>query len=307
MVFQGAVTSVGNFIVLVQTNSNSVGSLTLANVVSYTSFVLNNPSFDMGNGAPPAPAGGLAFVPLLPVEGTTTPTTSVKFKAEYYVASTTIESQSGHGGFGLGTTPYYINLQRQDVASSSQWFIGYGAGNDAWNTLDTTITLPASSTWEVSWSSVDASSTWPTYQQSNYYFFSVTSNSSLAGLGIAGLDQIPNLSSASTTAIAPAPCGITDISGCFQNALVYLFYPSTASLSQYSTLWTRVQHKPPFGYVLAVQTAVDGFTTSGTATFNFGTIPFVTAVFDPIRTGIAILMWLVFIVAFYHRLSTLDI
>lgn len=255
----------------------------------------------------PPPANGVAFNAILPVSGTTTTSTSVEFKAQYYVASTTIEAQSGHGGFGLSSTPYYINLTRQDIASSSQYFIGYGAGNDAWNTLDTTITLPASSTWEVSWTSVDSASPWPTYQQSNYYFFSVLSNASLSGLGIAGLDQIPLLSSASTTAIAPAPCGITDISGCFQNALVYLFYPSTASISQYATLWTTVENKPPFGYVLAVQNAVGGFTTSGTETFDFGTLPFVSTIFNPIRTGIAALLWLVFIVAFYHRLSTLDI
>jgi len=255
----------------------------------------------------PPPSNGVGFVEILPIAGTTTPTTSVEFKAQYYVASTSIEATAGHGGFGLSSTKYSFNLSRQDTASTSQWFVANGAGNDAWNTLDKTITLPASSTWMVSWTSYDASSTYPTYQRGAYYFFSVVSNAAFAGLGIAGLDQIPNLSSASTTAIAPAPCGITDISGCFQNAIVYLFYPSTASLDQFGNLWTLVKNKPPFGYVVAVQTAVGTLSASSTATFNLGTVPFMSAIFDPFRTAVAVLMWLVFIVAFYHRLSTLDI
>lgn len=264
---------------------------------------------DSGGYTPPVvppPANGLAFIAHLPTS-TTVASTSVEFNATYYVASTTIEAQAGHGGFGLSSTKYYLNLTRLDVASSSVWFIANGAGNDQWNTLDKTIVLAASSTWRGVWTSYDASSTYPTYQRSNYFNFSVMSDALLSGLGLAGLDQIPSLSSASTTAIAPAPCGITNVSGCFQNAIVYLFYPSTASLDQFGTLWTLVKNKPPFGYIVAVQTAVGTLSASSTATFNLGTVPFMTAIFDPFRTAVAVLMWLVFIVAFYHRLSTLDI
>jgi hypothetical protein len=293
-------------------HSNTSGDITLYSAGTGTTMKANGANtiqFAMITSAPyiAPPANGVAFEMLLPALGTTTPTTSVEFKAQYYVASTTIEATAGHGGFGLSSTKYYLNLTRLDVASTSQWFIANGAGNDQWNTLDQTIVLTASSTWRGVWTSYDSASPYPTYQRSAYFNFSVQSNTLLSSLGIAGYETIPSLSSASTTAIAPAPCSILDVSGCFQNALVFLFYPSTASLDQYSTLWTTIKNKPPFGYVVAVQTAVGTLSASSTATFNLGTVPFMTAIFDPFRTAVAVLMWLVFIVAFYHRLSTLDI
>ena len=258
---------------------------------------------------PSAPSNNSsAFVVLSPNTNTdtristTTSSTSVDFKAKYYVN----DSDPALQWKTASTTQYVLNLTRHDVASTSQYAFSAGANTNQWYSPEITMTLPSGSVWTYNWSLYAPSDTiFPYSLQSGIYAFAVIGNPLLIQFGVPSLGNVSGLSVGTTT--APAPCGITDLQGCVQNALVYLFYPSTASLDQFGSLWTLIEYKPPFGYVVATIGAIKNFTASTTPAFALGTIPFVESIFSPFRLGIAALLWLVFIVAFYHRLTLLDI
>lgn len=69
-----------------------------------------------------------------------------------------------------------------------------------------------------------------------------------------------------TNLYTPQPCGISDLSGCFQNALAALFYPTVSPGAAFQTISQTAQGKAPFVYVYqiaAVRNAL--FTSSSTA------------------------------------------
>lgn len=103
-------------------------------------------------------------------------------------------------------------------------------------------------------------------------------------------------------------CSITDLAGCFQNAIVFLFYPSQSSLNDFSSLYDAIKNKPPFGYISAVQTALQGINNTETSVFTLETMPVLnTYIFTPFRTALIWIMWLAFIFMFYHRLKNIHL
>lgn len=115
-------------------------------------------------------------------------------------------------------------------------------------------------------------------------------------------------STTSRAGLATTTCSITAIGGCFQNALAFLFFPSPGILNQFSTLWSLIQNKPPFGYVSQTIIGLRSLNASSSPVFSFGDIPLVDTIFTPFRTGLAGLLWVGFFIAFYRgRLRHLDI
>jgi len=111
----------------------------------------------------------------------------------------------------------------------------------------------------------------------------------------------------SRNALATTTCDLLHVGGCFQNALAFLFYP-TSSLNQFSELWRTIQSKPPFGYVSQTLNSLRSLNASSTPAFSFGSLPLMDTIFTPFRTGLAALLWLGFFIAFYRgRLRHLDI
>lgn len=107
--------------------------------------------------------------------------------------------------------------------------------------------------------------------------------------------------------LATTTCNIANISGCFQNAIAFLFFPSPDALSTFSFLWENVKNKPPFGYVSQTISALNTISISGTASFEFGELPFMDEIFTPLKNGLEGLLWLSLIVGFLYRLRELDI
>lgn len=114
-------------------------------------------------------------------------------------------------------------------------------------------------------------------------------------------------STTSRNGLATTTCSITQIGGCFQNALAFLFYPSPNALDGYATIWENIKNKPPFGYVTITIASLGGFGASSTPAFTFPVLPLMDTIFTPLRTGIGALLWLLFGVMFYKRLRHLDI
>lgn len=102
-------------------------------------------------------------------------------------------------------------------------------------------------------------------------------------------------------------CGLDNITGCLTNALIFTFVPSDGSLSKFTTLYTKIEKKPPFGYVTALKNALTGVNASAPAAFDFGTIPFQSTIFDPFKAIMVIGLWLLYALFFMGRLNKLDI
>jgi len=96
----------------------------------------------------------------------------------------------------------------------------------------------------------------PTYSATTTFF---TLNSSY-------FEHLTGTSTPANLGYKNAPCGISDLSGCFQNAIAFLFYPSVSPGQAVSTVSSAAQGKFPFVYVYqlgAIRTSL--LTASSTA------------------------------------------
>lgn len=103
-------------------------------------------------------------------------------------------------------------------------------------------------------------------------------------------------------------CSISDLAGCFQNAIVYLFYPSQSALNQFTGLYDVFIHKPPFGYVVAINSTLSALNDTGTSAFTLTSLPILnTYVFTPIRTALIWIFWVAFAFVLFHRLKNIQL
>jgi len=105
-------------------------------------------------------------------------------------------------------------------------------------------------------------------------------------------------------------CESFDIGCQFQKAMMFLFYPSDASLDRYANLWRNVATKKPFGYITQTAAALQGLNESSSVpnAFDLGEIPFMDAIFSPMKLAIGSMLWVFYAIYFYHRrLKLLDI
>ena len=114
-----------------------------------------------------------------------------------------------------------------------------------------------------------------------------------------------------TTSILDYPeyeCGITSLTGCFKNAGIWLFYPSSDSMEKYNSFIELIQRKPPVGYFTIVKTSISGLSATSTSAFNI-TIPnsLKQYFFAPLDAGIAGILWIYFLFMFYKRLKHIQL
>jgi hypothetical protein len=119
------------------------------------------------------------------------------------------------------------------------------------------------------------------------------------------------LATTATPAYVPEVCSWADIStygGCLDNVFYALFFPSSDSLTQFQGLYTQYISKPPFGYILAIQTALKGVNDTNTSVFLLQSMPVLnTYIFNPLRTALAWILWLGFAFLLFKRFQDIQL
>ena len=108
--------------------------------------------------------------------------------------------------------------------------------------------------------------------------------------------------------LATTTCSVSNIAGCFQNALVFLLWPNQDIIQKLSGIGGLIVNKPPFGYFTIIKNALQGFNASSTPAFYL-TIPvFIKNTYiSPLDISLAAILWFFFLVHFYKRLKHLQI
>lgn len=104
------------------------------------------------------------------------------------------------------------------------------------------------------------------------------------------------------------PCSVTSLIGCIKNALIWAFYPTADTLTNFNSLVDVMKSKPPAGYFYVVKSNLDNLSATGTKPFNI-VIPrsIKNYIFSPFDIGIAGVLWFYFIINFYKRLKHITI
>jgi len=115
----------------------------------------------------------------------------------------------------------------------------------------------------------------------------------------------------STTSIFAYPeyeCGISSITGCIKNALIWAFFPSEDSFVQHREFLDLVQTKSPVGYFSGIRNNINELSATSTSAFTV-TIPtnIKESIIDPVDTAIASILWFVFLLAFYKRFKNIQL
>jgi hypothetical protein len=88
------------------------------------------------------------------------------------------------------------------------------------------------------------------------------------------------------------------------NALLqFLFIPKSSDLNQFNNLKSALENKPPFGYFYAIKDALI-FNSTTTKAFDIAssTLAMVSPIFNPLKTGITFILWLLFAFWVFNRL-----
>ncbi len=124
------------------------------------------------------------------------------------------------------------------------------------------------------------------------------------------------LATASTTPLALCagiePSSAFDVVGGVQwglcNIAQWLFVPSSVSVQNFQSLGTTFEQKAPFAYFYLIKNALNALSASSTPAFTLAstTGALNTSIFQPLKTGLAWILWLIFGVWCIKRIAKFD-
>jgi len=91
----------------------------------------------------------------------------------------------------------------------------------------------------------------------------------------------------------------------FRDVIVWLFFPDQANLNRFSDLWDTIKQKPPIGYFTVVKDEL-GNIGIGSPSINFDTTA-AASIINPLRTGLIVILWVMFAFWVFHRLRNLQL
>ena len=126
------------------------------------------------------------------------------------------------------------------------------------------------------------------------------------------INNLPSTIGATTTkdlsGLATSTCSVTNVAGCFQDAIVWAFFPSGDALNLVASAGKYVRTKAPIGYIFVTYDQLSTLNASGTPAFVLTTDwPITTYVFHPLDVALASLMGLLGILWIFRRVRHLEI
>lgn len=214
-----------------------------------------------------------------PLSGSLQPTTTVTFNFDYFFNDTTDYGVYTH------TTAFITDLTiGTTVPMYAQEILASGGGN---YTATTTLTQGHYYMWQPKM--YGATSTILGNLQT---FDVVTYSGQMSFIPPTGTSTIGELT---------LECGEGFITGSICNLVGYLFVPSSDILNKFSGLWDNVKTKKPFGYITTTIDALTDLDTNSTGAFDLGTVPFQSAIFDPLKIALGSILWALYAIYFYQR------
>ena len=253
--------------------------------------------FDTSGYVPPAPVNtSTHIVRIIPENGTTTASTTA-IGAEVYINSNDLSSTTAYNpqiqmtltspDNGTNLTFYFPSAAGSITTAGDQTFSATTTLQDGLYNLTTLLTVP------------------PFGQFPGQAYDSTTTSFIVNESAYLALQNSRKNLAATTT------CSILNLSGCVQNALVYLFWPDQNSLGAYTSFQSTLQAKAPAGYFLLIQKALTEATTSAatsTIPWNANAINFFAdSPLADVRNGLAGLLWFFFLIEFWHRLRNIHL
>lgn len=234
-----------------------------------------------------------------PIGATTTPTTSVTFNGTYFLAEQTAD-------FPLNSV--LIEITNETNGFSKEFFVlnvsVTATTTEQFATTTTLLTNNAYS-WRARLVNNDVLDNpfvgaFTTYTESERFF--VVSNPYLESAGVDFFDAGFAFNLATTT------CSITNIAGCFQNALIFAFVPNKNVFDNFISLKEELQNKPPFGYIVLLTSALQNISATTTPAFALVSENNITDnIFTPLKNGLTWVLWLFFGIWLYKRVRNMNI
>jgi len=89
---------------------------------------------------------------------------------------------------------------------------------------------------------------------------------------------------------------------------IWLFLPDSAVLNKFSTLADEIKNKPPIGYYYAIKDVLSGFNSTSTPAFQLASVgPLTENIFNPLKTGISFILWLIFAFWIFNRIRHFEL
>jgi len=111
-----------------------------------------------------------------------------------------------------------------------------------------------------------------------------------------------------TGALATSTCGVTNITGCFQNALTWAFCPTPAVMQMVAQDGAQIKTRPPVGYIFGTIGALQSL--GGTTTPAFALTedwPIMHYIFQPLTLALTGGIWFLLAIGLFHRARDLDV
>lgn len=246
-------------------------------------------------------------------ETTTTYTENTRFTGLSITGTSTVKVDVGHflDSSEVDTSVPALNPQLVRFSTSLQPAIVFDSVSqsivpftlDAVSTTTNEYTGLADGTYDLNITFYNSASTFTGIVPfaSNYIY----SNFTIASGTLSAVGLVEIYSAIAVDTPRYLDCNLSNITNCFINALVYVFLPSDDTLNRFLSLRENLAEVIPFGYFIYIYDTLNTIEVDGT-TALIPDLPFQDAIFTPLRTGTAFILWIMFAFLLYRRFKTIE-
>lgn len=236
------------------------------------------------------------IISLDPADGSTTASTAVSVNIGYYVASTT----------GFDTVGFTIVNLDQNYAQEAR--VTAPAVYDGDAVVSTTTILRSGGAYQLQAFILNSST--------GAVMFSDSTASGANNLGNANFSVVSNpfpgyigtTSPEAAYSLATSTCTVFNPSGCFQNAIVWAFYPNPSILQLIAQDGDTIKTRPPAGWLFVNIAVLQNLGATSSAQFALvEDWPIMHYIFQPFATALAGVIWFLFAVWFFMHVRHINL